>query len=550
MPKKNPENTRRAGFSPEESASPPVGKSWFFGIGINDYQHFPSLNNAVRDVKAILEVLQERYDINEAETLTDGQATRRNILRKLEKLSKKVGPDDKLLVYFSGHGYLSRGGLGFWVPADAEKGYSDDYIPNSRLRDFLIEIPSRHILLVSDACFSGALFSKGPTRRLPEAEEILEGKISRYGFCSGRSNEEVYDGPSGGHSPFAGSILETLRENTALRLRVSLLAEQVMSRTATQYRQLPHHGPLFDVGDKGGQYIFRLRNATPAWQAAWAAIEGLPEDSISQLNAKILRLDEYAEQFPDAQNIGQSFGLNEQLEYKREFLMAGNYLSRLRRFARKDTPYRQQALERIEELKKGYTQAAEPEPEPQAIQPKKQPSQKKAPAPRPKSTSNTFTDPRDGQVYRTVELNGKRWLAQNLNFDVGEGCWFYDDDPKNGEKYGRLYTWEAAKKACPPGWRLPTDEEWTALHDKYGGAKGAYQALIDGGNSGFAALLGGYRYPDGNYITLGVFGRYWSGTEKDAQHASYFNFFGSDYGKLSRDDGAKSNGRSCRCIQD
>ena len=81
-----------------------------------------------------------------------------------------------------------------------------------------------------------------------------------------------------------------------------------------------------------------------------------------------------------------------------------------------------------------------------------------------------FTDSRDGQTYKTIRLNGKTWMGQNLNFDVGESCWFYNNDPKNREKYGRLYTWEASKKACPPGWRLPTDEEWKKLANSLRGS--------------------------------------------------------------------------------
>lgn len=108
-----------------------------------------------------------------------------------------------------------------------------------------------------------------------------------------------------------------------------------------------------------------------------------------------------------------------------------------------------------------------------------------------------FTGPRDGQEYKTVELFGQVWLAQNLNFDAEEGCCFYDTDPKIGETYGRLYTWEAACNACPPEWRLPTKKEWDELVDNFGGSKEAYHALIDNGVSGFNGLLGGHCDPEG-----------------------------------------------------
>ncbi len=96
---------------------------------------------------------------------------------------------------------------------------------------------------------------------------------------------------------------------------------------------------------------------------------------------------------------------------------------------------------------------------------------REAPKSNPPAAGNktgSFTDPRDGRTYKTVELNGQTWMAENLNFDVGEGCWFYDHDPKNGEKYGRLYTWEAAKRACPAGWRLPARKEWDSLINHFG----------------------------------------------------------------------------------
>ena len=76
--------------------------------------------------------------------------------------------------------------------------------------------------------------------------------------------------------------------------------------------------------------------------------------------------------------------------------------------------------------------------------------------------SNTFTDPRDGQVYKTVKIGNQVWLAENFRYKC-DGSFAYEDDEANVEKYGRFYTWEAAKNCAPPGWHLPSREEWDDL---------------------------------------------------------------------------------------
>ena len=133
-----------------------------------------------------------------------------------------------------------------------------------------------------------------------------------------------------------------------------------------------------------------------------------------------------------------------------------------------------------------------------------------------------LTDPRDAQVYKTVMIGNQVWMAQNLNYDMAKS-WCYNDDFKNCNVYGRLYSKEAATKACPKGWRLPDDNDWEILV-KYFGTKhelGAY--LKDASTtywkapnteatnkSGFTALPGGHRLANGNYAELNTMASFWS----------------------------------------
>jgi hypothetical protein len=67
-----------------------------------------------------------------------------------------------------------------------------------------------------------------------------------------------------------------------------------------------------------------------------------------------------------------------------------------------------------------------------------------------KTVLGLFTDSRDDQIYKTILVGTHTWLAANLNHPVADS-WWYDDDPVNGRRYGRLYTWESAQLACPDG---------------------------------------------------------------------------------------------------
>jgi len=189
-----------------------------------------------------------------------------------------------------------------------------------------------------------------------------------------------------------------------------------------------------------------------------------------------------------------------------------------------------------------------------------------------------MTDSRDGQTYQTVTLGDQTWLAQNLNYETDNNSWCYDDDPDNCETFGRLYDWEAAMTACPDGWHLASDEEWSTLikyldpgadsnaiteSDIAGGMLKATGTIEDGtgpwkspnagatNSSGFSAEGSGARYEDGTFILLGMHVIYWTSTEYDANSA-WTRMLDYGQGGIFRDNTAitKAYGVAVRCLMD
>lgn len=163
-----------------------------------------------------------------------------------------------------------------------------------------------------------------------------------------------------------------------------------------------------------------------------------------------------------------------------------------------------------------------------------------------------------GTTYSSKGMaDGRQWMTQNLNVNTAQS-YCYEDAELNCRRYGRLYTWEAARRGCQSlgdGWRLPTDDEWRQMATHYGGllgdsadgAKATSRALVIGGTSGFGAMLGGTRSPDGRYERLEAHGIYWSASDTGSTSAAFYNFGAQGLSRHAQ--GQKQMAVSVRCVR-
>jgi len=195
----------------------------------------------------------------------------------------------------------------------------------------------------------------------------------------------------------------------------------------------------------------------------------------------------------------------------------------------------------------------------------------------------SFTDSRDGKTYTTVKIGGQTWMAENMNIET-EDSWCYNDSNSYCNKYGRLYTWNAAKTVCPAGWKLPNSNDKNRLITTVGGTKVAGKKLkstsgwnwnnfnnVSGNGTnefGFSGLPSGYWVEEhwrqdnyeghvGSFNSAGECGLYWfalvnpqydpDGTLGRESECGGFESVG-DY--WLGYDNSPSNGYSVRCVKD
>ena len=209
-------------------------------------------------------------------------------------------------------------------------------------------------------------------------------------------------------------------------------------------------------------------------------------------------------------------------------------------------------------------------------------------------------DSRDGNFYKAISIGNQVWMAENLAYlpsvvgsntasDTDPYQYVYDYNgtsvpfakaTTNYQTYGVLYNWPAAMQACPPGWHLPADAEWTTLENyliangyNYDGTStgnkiakslatsSGWKSTSNAGAIGnsdypdkrnvtrFSALPGGYRSGSGFFSGIGDNAYYWSASEYGIDN-TWARFLRFDYDDVYRGHYYEGLGFYVRCLRD
>jgi hypothetical protein len=234
-------------------------------IGNTRYTRWPSLNTPAQDARGVAELLGKKYGFK-TKVLLD--ATRFDILQALNDFRKILTDNDNLLVYYAGHGHWEKQiQRGYWVPVDSETDSDVNWISTVAITDILSAMSARHVLIVADSCYSGALtrsaLARLETGMSNEARDhwlkSMAEKRSRTVLSSG-GLQPVLDEGGGNHSVFAKAFLDVLISNAEIldgqRLGLEVAARVSYAAANVRVEQDPQYAPIRYAGHEAGDFLF------------------------------------------------------------------------------------------------------------------------------------------------------------------------------------------------------------------------------------------------------------------------------------------------------
>ncbi len=233
------------------------GKNYCLLIAAQNYtdSSIPSLENPIADAVKLKLVLKSQYNFTESNIIPLYNPKTADLKRQLLELNNTIQPEDNLVIFYAGHGiWVDKEKKGYWLMTDAQYKDRNTWLPNKDVLDLIAKLPSRHTLLITDACFSGSVFKTRGLKDAPPAIREMENRISRVAITSG-NDTEVPD-----ESVFMKYLVKALSENkekylTAQKMFINQILEAVMTESKTE----PRYGTLELAGHVGGDFIFNKK---------------------------------------------------------------------------------------------------------------------------------------------------------------------------------------------------------------------------------------------------------------------------------------------------
>ena len=231
------------------------GKNYCLLIAAQNYADatIPSLENPIQDAVRLKLVLKKNYNFTDENIFTLFNPDANSIKRQLLELTNVIQPEDNLLIFYAGHGiWVEKEKKGYWLMTDAKRNDPNTWVSNKDVLNLIAKLPSRHTLLITDACFSGGVFkTRSITKDAPSAIQMMDAKVSRVAITSG-NDTEVPD-----QSVFMKYLVKALSENKdqympAQKMFITHIMEAVMTEGKTE----PRYGTLELAGHVGGDFIF------------------------------------------------------------------------------------------------------------------------------------------------------------------------------------------------------------------------------------------------------------------------------------------------------
>ncbi len=255
-------------------SGPVTGDVDFFGhyyalvIANNAYAYLDDLRTPINDAETIASILSSKYGFHVTKLY---DANRYDIVTALNKLRRELTERDNLLIYYAGHGELDRvNNRGHWLPVDAERDSTANWVATSVITDTLNAMSTKHVLVVADSCYSGSLARSAITELDPGMSDdarmkwlrTIAATRSRFVLTSGGIKPVLDDGGNG-HSVFANAFITVLQDSKDI-LEGATLYRRVRDLVEARAQELnvdqtPQYSALKATGHEFGEFLLVSR---------------------------------------------------------------------------------------------------------------------------------------------------------------------------------------------------------------------------------------------------------------------------------------------------